>query len=99
MSVKVYRRHDITTCHSTQRVFCGAHHTRGLGTLGADVVPMPNNFCDGRIDLQSLGQGLEAATDQGWCLDFWALPAKPPHLNPENTSHSTETFRISLIKT
>ena len=44
------------TCRSIQR-FCGAHHTAGLGALGANLVAF-------QID----GQGLEAATDQGWSL-------------------------------
>ena len=80
MSVKVYRRHDIMTCHIIQRVFCGAHPTPGLGTLVANRVTFQINGRDGRIDLERLGQGLEAATDQGWCLDFRALPAKPSSL-------------------
>ena len=60
--------HQITTCHSIQQVFCGAHHTPGLGTLSANVVPSQSDGRDGCIDLQRLRQGLEAATDQGWCL-------------------------------
>ena len=67
------------TCRSIQRVFCGAQHTPGLGTLSANDVPSPLNARDGRIDLQRLGQSLEAATDQGWCLDSRALPATPDH--------------------
>ena len=65
------------TYRSIQRVFCGAHPTPGLGTLGANVVPSQINGCDGFDDLQCFGQRLEAATDQGWCLIFSALPAKP----------------------
>ena len=67
------------TCHSIQRVFCGAHPTPGLGALSANLVASQINGRDGRIDLQRLGQRLEAVTDQGWCLDFRALPAKPDH--------------------
>ena len=73
------RGHDIMTYRGTQRVFCAAHPTPGLGALGANVIQIQNNFCDGRIDLQSLGQRLEAATHQGWRLDFRALSAKPDH--------------------
>ena len=54
------RGHDIMTYRGTQRVFCAAHPTPGLGALGANVVPIQINGCDGRIDLQSLGQRLEA---------------------------------------
>ena len=60
-----------------QSVFCGAHHTPGLGTLGANVVIFQINGRDGRIFLQRLGQHLEAATHQGWCLNFRALLEKP----------------------
>ena len=67
------------TCRSIQRGFCGARPTRGLGALGANVVLFQRDLCDGRIDLQRLGQGLEAATHQGRRLDFRALPAKPDH--------------------
>ena len=67
------------TCRSIQRVFWGAPPTSGLGALVANVVPSQIDVLDGRIDLQRLGQGLEAATDQGWRLDFRALPAKPDH--------------------
>ena len=46
---------------------------------------------DGRIFLQRLSQGLEAAADQGWRLDFSSLPSNPDHWNPENTWHWSET--------
>ena len=55
------------TCRSIQR-FCGAHHTPGLGTLGANLVVFQIDVRDGPVYLQCLGQGLEAATDQGWRL-------------------------------
>ena len=55
------------TCRSIQR-FCVAHHTPGLGPLGANLVAVQIDFCDGRVYLQCLGQGLEAATDEGWRL-------------------------------
>ena len=67
------------TCGSIQRIFCGAHPTPGLGPFVANHVVVQIDCGDGRIDLERLGQGLEAATDQGWCLDFRALPAKPHH--------------------
>ena len=67
------------TCRSIQRDFSGAHHTPGLGALGANLVVEQINGRDGRIVLQSLGQRLGAAADQGWCLDFKPLPAKPDH--------------------
>ena len=73
------------TCRSIQRVFSGAFPTPGLGALSANQVAYQIYAHDGCIELQCLGQGLEAATDQGWCLDFRALPAKPHHLNPANT--------------
>ena len=64
------------TCRSIQRAFGWAHPTPGLGSLRTDLVSPQKKMCDGRIVLQRLGQGLEAATDQGWCLDFRALPSK-----------------------
>ena len=67
------------TCRSIQPVSCGAHPTPGLGPFVANLVVAQTDCSDGRIDLQRLGQSLEAATDQGWCLDFRALAAKPDH--------------------
>ena len=61
------------TCRSIQPVSCGAHPTPGLGPFIANLVAKQRYVGDGRIDLQRLRQGLEAATDQGWCLDFKAL--------------------------
>ena len=66
-------------CRSILRVFCGAHPTLGLGALSANLVASQINGRDGRIDHQSLGQRLEAATYQGWRLGFRALPVKPDH--------------------
>ena len=57
----------------------------GLGTLGANLVVTQIDVRDGLVFLERLGQGLEAATDQGWRLDFSALPSKHDHSNPENT--------------
>ena len=67
------------TCRSIQRVSCGAHPTPGLGPFDTNFVACQIDVDDGRIDLQRNSQSLEAATDQGWCLDFRALPAKPDH--------------------
>ena len=53
-------------------------HT-GLGALGANLVVTQIDARDGLVFLQHLGQGLEAATDQGWRLDFTALPSNPDH--------------------
>ena len=64
------------TCRSIQREFWRDHSTPGLDAIVTNVVTSQIDGRDGRIDLQRLGQGLEAATDQGWCLDFRALPAK-----------------------
>ena len=58
---------DIMTCRSIQR---SPSHTPGLCPLGTNVVQWQINVRDGRVCLQCLGQGLEAATDQGWRLDF-----------------------------
>ena len=65
LTVRGCQKHNIMTCRSIQR-FCVAHHTPGLGALGANLVVGQTDVCDGRIYLQCLGQGLEAATDQGW---------------------------------
>ena len=40
----------------------------GLGTLGANLVVTQIDVRDGLVFLERLGQGLEAATDQGWHL-------------------------------
>ena len=53
------------TCPSIQQ-FCETHRTPGLGALSANLVVIQLDICDGRVCLQRLGQGLEAATDQGW---------------------------------
>ena len=55
--------HDIMTCRSIQRVFCGDHPTPGLGTLGPNLVVFQIHVRDASIFLQRLGQGLEAARD------------------------------------
>ena len=68
-TVRGFQKHDIITCRSIQR-FCGAHHTPGLGALVANIVVLQIDVGDGRVFLQCLGQGLEAATDQGWRLGF-----------------------------
>ena len=59
---------DMTWIHAA--AFNGDNRTPGLGTLGTNVVVFPVDVHDGLVDLQCLGQGLEAATDQGWRLDF-----------------------------
>ena len=66
--------HDIMTCRSIQRVSCGACHTPGLGALVANLEVIQIDGRDGCVFLQRLGQGLEAATDQGWRQDLKALP-------------------------
>ena len=53
--------HDIF--HQIAAAFSGAHHTPGLGTLGANLVVFQIDVRDGPVYLQCLGQGLEAATD------------------------------------
>ena len=60
-------QHDSMTCRSIQR-FCGASHTPGLGALVANLAQMQIDVSDGLVDFKCLGQGLEAATDQGWRL-------------------------------
>ena len=60
-------------CHAA--AFNGAHHTPGLGTHVANMVVQQINVRDGLVYLEPLGQGLEAATNQGWRLDFCAFQA------------------------
>ena len=55
----------INTCRSIQRAFCEAHPTPGLVTLSANLVVLQSDVRHGLVDLQCLGQGLEAATYQG----------------------------------
>ena len=52
----------------TVKAFNRAHHTPGLGALVANVGRSQIDVRNGRVCLQCLGQGLEAATDQGWHL-------------------------------
>ena len=59
--------------------------TPGLGALGTNLVAIQIDVRDGLVFLQRLGQGLEAAADQGWRRDFRVLPSNPDHSNPENT--------------
>ena len=65
--------------------------TPSLGTLRANIVASQIDVRDGPVFLQRLGQGLEAAADQGWRRDFRVLPSNPDHSNPENTWHWSET--------
>ena len=51
------------TCRSIQQVFCGAHHTPGLCALVTNLVAFQIDVCDGLVDFNCLGKGLEAATD------------------------------------
>ena len=55
------------TCLSI-RDYSAEPTTPGLGALVANLVHIQIDVCDGRVYLQRLGQGLEAATDQGWHL-------------------------------
>ena len=69
-STRSKRNHETTAPNhpsfSHAAAFSRAHPTSGLGTLGANLVGKQVNVCDGLVNLQRLGQGLEAATDQGW---------------------------------
>ena len=56
---KTWRLHDMPL-HSTE--------TTGLGALSANLARMQIDVSDGLVDFKCLGQGLEAATDQGWRL-------------------------------
>ena len=67
--------HDIF--HQIAAAFSGAHHTPGLGALVANLGVIQIDVRDGLVDFKCLGQGLEAATDQGCRLDFRALQTKP----------------------
>ena len=58
--------HDIF--HQIAAAFSGAHHTPVLGALVANLVVIQIDVRDGLVDFKCLGQGLEAATDQGWRL-------------------------------
>ena len=51
----------------------------GLGTVGTNLVTCKHDDCDGLVYLHRFGQGLEAATDQGWHIGFSTLPSKPDH--------------------
>ena len=92
------RGHDIF--HQIAAAFSGAHHTPGLGTLGANLVVLQIDVRDGLVDLQCLGQGLEAATDQGWRLDFEGPTHKTVDLksSDQRTFNLTKTCKISLIE-
>ena len=66
-------------------------HTPGLGALGTNVVVFPVDVRDGLVDLQCLGQGLEAATDQGWRLDF----KRPTDKTLDLKSSDQRTFNLT----
>ena len=59
---------DMTWIHAA--AFNGDNRTPGLGTLVANLVSIQTDVRDALVDFKCLGQGLEAATDQGWWLDF-----------------------------
>ena len=61
---KTWRHHDMPQHSAILR----SPHTPGLGALGTNPVASQLDVRDGRVYLQCLGQGLEAATDQGWRL-------------------------------
>ena len=63
----------MTSVHAA--AFSGAHHTAGLGALGANMVVLQIDVRDGLVHLEPLSQGLEASMDQGWRLDFSAFQA------------------------
>ena len=59
------------------------------------------DVCDRRVYLQHLGQGLEAATGQGWRLvrgPFGQHLISEMLKNAQKKGHSTETCRICLIQ-
>ena len=87
LSVKECQGHDMHTCRCIQR----RHRTPGLGTLGTNVVVYPVDVHDGLVDLQCLGQGLEAATDQGWRLDF----KRPTDKTLDLQSSDQRTFNLT----
>ena len=81
---------NMTSWHAA--AFSGAHRTPGLGTLVANVAVSQIDVRDGLVDFKCLGQGLEAATDQGCRLDFRALQTKPDFWNAQSKWHSMEKF-------
>ena len=74
-------------------------HTPGLGALVANLVVSQTDFCDGRVCLQRLGQGLETETDQGWRLHPGLYRSNRDHWNPENTWHLTLTCESLWYRT
>ena len=80
---------DMTWIHAA--AFNGDNRTPGLGTLGTNVVVFPVDVHDGLVDLQCLGQGLEAATDQGWRLDF----KRPTDKTLDLKSSDQRTFNLT----
>ena len=85
-------------CRSIQR-FCGAHHTPGLGPLGTNLVLVQNYVRDSLVDFKCLGQGLEAATDQGWhsteTTAHQALAPSAPIWLPPKLMFVTDAFIFS----
>ena len=74
-------------------------HTPGLGPLVANLVFIQIDLRNALVDFKCLGQGLEAATGQGWRLDFKGPTDKTWFLKCSKKGHSTETCPISLIQT
>ena len=71
--------------------FNGDNRTPGLGTLVAHVVVLQIDVRDGLVDFKCLGQGLEAATDQGWRLDF----KRPTDKTLDLKSSDQRTFNLT----
>ena len=92
---------NITSWHAA--AFSRAHHTPGLGALIDNPVESQIDVRHGCIYLQRLGQGLEAATDQCWHLDFSAFHPKHPKTwflkSSRQKWHLTETCKIFWSKT
>ena len=93
LTVKGCRKHYIMTCCSIQpspphtrpwrpRRQSGCCPNRCLQQRRLSSVPRPRPGGSDRLRLASRS---------------WFLPSKPDHWNPTNNSHSTETYRISLI--
>ena len=91
------REHDIF--HQIAAAFSGAGHTPGLGALVANLVVVQIDVRDALVDFKCLGQGLEAATDQGWRPHPGFYCSNRDHWNPENTCHLTLTCESLWYRT
>ena len=93
VGLTVKKWHQYMPQHSAS-ILWSPPHTPGLVTLSANLVVLQSDVRHGLVDLQCLGQGLEAATYQGRRLDF-----KRPTDKTLDQKSSNQIRTFNLTKT